>query len=350
MLPSPRQPHTSHSLPTQRLPNSTMNGHEDAGVTGGDAGDQNAQAGSSAQISTSFFPPPPQVYLRFTKRNLRLLGALNKHVIPANEPKWEELAPAQRMARQNSILTPILQLEKETRRQKLHEQGADNDFEMGVDDGEQDDDEAVDQGLNLPEFDMKLEMEPPNMDWIEEDGGYTVFGQLWPIPDTNPTLEELGIPVLYPLDSVNRKDLLISLLNTLLQTYREITADLLKPAQPYDVWIPAVPPNPADPNAPQQQAGAGAGAGAGSEQQGQPGFWSQSSAPKDRLKHIQNVVVNMQFLINQLRPIQAKETLKLFLSMQLERRRAETKLIKERCEQMNQKIEQLQESIRSHQT
>ncbi len=61
----------------------------------------------------------------------------------------------------------------------------------------------------------------------------------------------------------------------------------------------------------------------------QPGFWTQSTEAKDRLEHMQNVVVNMQFLINELRPVQAKETLKLIMQMQLTRRKQETELIKE---------------------
>lgn len=172
-------------------------------------------------------------------------------------------------------------------------------------------------GSSLPDFDLKRELEPPNVDWIEEDGGYTVFGQLWPIPDKTPTLEELGIPVLYPPDNADRKELLLTLLQTLLQTYREIIADLLKPAQPYDVWVSAVPDPSLSVEDPQQQKGTN------------PGFWTQSTEAKDGLKHIQNVVANMQFLINELRPVQAKETLKLIMQMQLERRRQETKLIQE---------------------
>ncbi len=92
---------------------------------------------------------------------------------------------------------------------------------------------------------------------------------------------------------------------------------LLKPAQPYDVWMPAVP----DPNlTPEQQQ---------QQMATNPGFWTQSTEAKDRLKHMQNVVVNMQFLINELRPVQAKETLKLIMQMQLERRKQETQLIRE---------------------
>lgn len=263
-----------------------------------------ANENNAAQISTSFFPPPPQVYKRFTKRNLRLLQVLNSHPLVEGDVPWDQLDFQQRLERQNRILSDHLR----------RNVGPNSGDEM---DEDQRDDEKAAEEYDLPDFDLKLELEPPNVDLIEQDGGYTVFGQLWPIPDVTPTLEELGIPVLYPRGNADRKELLVSLLQTLLQTYREITADLLEPAQPYDVWVPAVP----DPNlsAEQQQQ----------QQQQNPGFWTQSTQAKDRLKHIQNVVVNMQFLINELRPVQAKETLKLIMQMQLDRRRNETKLIQQ---------------------
>ena len=119
---------------------------------------------------------------------------------------------------------------------------------------------------------------------------------------------------MFPTD---RKQLLISLLQTLLHTYRALSADLLEPAQPYDVWVPTQPSSDQSDVAAQQQ------------QQQPQGFWTQSTQAKDRLKHMENVVVNMQFLINELRPTQAKETLKLIMANQLERRRAETHLIRE---------------------
>lgn len=259
---------------------------------------------NSYQISTSFFPPPPQIYKKFTKRNLRYLDILNSRKLADGETPWEQLTSSQRLERQNSILRQHLSSSKK----QDDSEGGDVDMDPVSEDSPHDD---------LPDFDLKKDLEPPNVDWIEEDGGYTVFGQLWPIPDVTPTLEQLGIPVLYPLEGTDRKQLLLTLLQTLLQTYRDITANLLKPAQPYDVWVAAVP----DPNLTQE------------EQQKQmatnPGFWTQSTEAKDRLKHMQNVVVNMQFLVNELRPVQAKETLKLIMQMQLERRRAETKLIRE---------------------
>ncbi|KAF6767036.1 Mediator complex, subunit Med7 [Kalmanozyma brasiliensis GHG001] len=290
------------------------------------AGD-NAAAGpsNSNQISTSFFPPPPQVYKKFTKRNLRYLEILNSHPLADDETPWEELNAAERLKRQTAIL----------RQHGFLLLGRSNDKQEG-EDVEMDAVEGHDAGANaadLPDFDLKADLEPPNVDWIEEDGGYTVFGQLWPIPDVTPTLEQLGIPVLYPLEGTNRKELLLTLLQTLLQTYREITADLLKPAQPYDVWVPAVP----DPNlTPEQQQ---------QQMATNPGFWTQSTEAKDRLKHMQNVVVNMQFLINELRPVQARETLKLIMQMQLERRKQETQLIRDRCASMRTRVQQLKDML-----
>ncbi|SPO31262.1 related to MED7 - member of RNA Polymerase II transcriptional regulation mediator complex [Ustilago trichophora] len=278
---------------------------------------------NSNQISTSFFPPPPQVYKKFTKRNLRYLEILNSHKLAEGEAPWVELSPSQRLERQNAILRQSASSAKRVE----HEQGEDVDMAPVGEEG------SETTSLKLPDFDLKKELEPPNVDWIEEDGGYTVFGQLWPIPDVTPTLEQLGIPVLYPLEGTDRKQLLLTLLQTLLQTYREITADLLKPAQPYDVWVPAVP----DPNlTPEQQQ---------EQMATNPGFWTQSTEAKDRLKHMQNVVVNMQFLINELRPVQAKETLKLIMQMQLERRKQETQLIKDRCASMRSRVQELKSML-----
>lgn len=285
-----------------------MNGEPDIDVQHQDGHDAAAAGPSNSnQISTSFFPPPPQIYKKFTKRNLRYLEVINSHKLADDEVPWNQLTLTQRMERQNTILRQHIDSSKG----KAEADGDDVEMEV-IGDGAP---SAAESGL--PDFDLKKELEPPNVDWIEEDGGYTVFGQLWPIPDVTPTLEQLGIPVLYPLEGTNRKELLLTLLQTLLQTYREITADLLKPAQPYDVWVPAVP----DPNlTPEQQQ---------QQMATNPGFWTQSTEAKDRLKHMQNVVVNMQFLINELRPVQAKETLKLIMQMQLERRKQETQLIRE---------------------
>nr|CDI56001.1 related to MED7-member of RNA Polymerase II transcriptional regulation mediator complex [Melanopsichium pennsylvanicum 4] len=285
--------------------------HDDAIAMQQDDSNDALAAGpsNSNQISTSFFPPPPQIYKKFTKRNLRYLEVLDSHKLAVGEAPWEELTSAQRMERQNAILT-----------QHVSTLTSGGKVDQGGDDVEMvpmDEERTKAAPVSLPDFDVQKELTHPNVDWIEQDGGYTVFGQLWPIPDVAPTLEQLGIPVLYALEGTDRKQLLLTLLQTLLETYREISEDLMKPAQPYDVWVAAVPDANLTPEEQQQQMATN------------PGFWTQSTEAKDRLKHMQNVVVNMQFLVNELRPVQAKETLKLIMRMQLERRRQETALIRE---------------------
>ncbi|EPQ27255.1 uncharacterized protein PFL1_05178 [Pseudozyma flocculosa PF-1] len=304
--------------------------------------DANGTAGA-AQISTSFFPPPPQVYLKYTRRNLALLSVLQSHRLGPEETPWEFLDPEARMQRQTGILRDHLrQVRARKRRRKLekaddahaHDAGGDDVKmqEAGFADG---DEEAANDDEELPDFDLLLELDRPKVEWIEEDGGYTVFGQHWPIPDVTPTLEELGIPtILPPSTTADRKQQLTTLLQSLLHTYRALTSDLLRPAQPYDVWVPAAAPDPA------------AQEGAGQPVQPPMGFWTQSTEAKDRLQHIQNVVINMQFLINELRPTQARETLKLMMQMQLQRRREETALIRQRCEQMREKVESIRRMVR----
>lgn len=141
------------------------------------------EGGNGAQIATSFFPPPPQVYTKYTEHNLALLAVLEQHQLAEGEEPWESLDAAQRMERQNTIL-----------REHLNDQ----DVSMQEDDdGAGVEREGEGQEL-LPDFDLLAELGKPNIDLIEEDGGYTVFGQTWPIPDVMPTLEQLGIPTLYP--------------------------------------------------------------------------------------------------------------------------------------------------------
>ncbi len=152
-----------------------MNGeHDDTGAQ--DAGD-NAVAGpsNSNQISTSFFPPPPQIYKKFTKRNLRYLEVLNSHKFANNEASWEQLTPSQRLERQAAILRQHASASK----QASEVEGGDVEMAPVGEDA------AESSQLDLPDFDLKKELEPPNVDWIEEDGGYTVFGQLWPIPTSH---------------------------------------------------------------------------------------------------------------------------------------------------------------------
>ena len=248
--------------------------------------------------STAIFPPPPAVFRRFTEANILWLGVLRdvwrerdsakatggestgNHVAVADP--WLTEAPEKRLELQRDALQSI----------------------------------SAELNVELPDFDLAIELTPPHIDWIEQDGGYTLFGRRWPLPEATPTLDELGIPRLFPDPIGNRRDALQTLLQTLLQTYFELTNDLLRPMQPYDVF---------------EQAPAGTPGG----------YWVPSSRIQDRVKHMETTVINVQYLLNQLRPHQARETLEMLLRRQIEQRRIGTHLMRQKSAQARAALAEL---------
>jgi mediator of RNA polymerase II transcription subunit 7 len=43
----------------------------------------------------------------------------------------------------------------------------------------------------------RAELEPPNIDWIVEEGSYSVFGETWPVEEKLPSLAEMGVQELF---------------------------------------------------------------------------------------------------------------------------------------------------------
>ncbi|WFD18467.1 hypothetical protein MCAP1_000670 [Malassezia caprae] len=236
---------------------------------------------------TSVFPPPPSVYRHFTEKNLAWLALLQE--AKAGHAPTNEADAAERLRTQTEILA-----------------------------------QAIGEGSVLvpPDLDLEMELTPPNIAWIEEDGGFQLFGQRWPIPETSPSLAQLGLPDLCGVDGTeprDRREVLQTLLLTLLQTYWELTGDLLRPVQPYDVWVPA----PESANAPEQ------------------GTWQPSSHIRDRLNHMETTVINFQYLVNQMRPAHTREALRQLLAAQVERRRAAAAQLRAQCAATRSELERL---------
>ena len=154
-------------------------------------------AGDAPEVlaNTSVFPPPPSMYKMFTKQNVAWLAVLRKF---KGEADWTHMDADARREAQRAVLQQAV--------------------------------EGVDTLADHIPMDVDLEREllPPRIDWIEEDGGYQLFGQRWPIPDMAPSLDQLGIPRYFPESSFDRNEALNKLLRTLLQTYFEIVCDLLR--------------------------------------------------------------------------------------------------------------------------
>ncbi|GAA5985101.1 hypothetical protein JCM5350_000842 [Sporobolomyces pararoseus] len=168
---------------------------------------------------------------------------------------------------------------------------------------------------------LAKDLEPPNVDWIVEEGSYSVFGETWPIEEHLPTLQEMGLTEMFE-KSKDRKESLQTLLRALLLTYTQLLNSLLTPP-PSKLHPP--------PQAPNQENGS---------QQAQ-------SDPERMTEHIRLITINMHHLVNELRPVQARETLKLMMRYQIDRRKEKTLAIKERCQEIRSTLAELQEKVQT---
>ncbi|KAF8341294.1 MED7 protein-domain-containing protein [Cantharellus anzutake] len=151
----------------------------------------------------------------------------------------------------------------------------------------------------VPPWDLTT-LERPRADWIVEEGNYETFGDFWPIPERHPTLEEGGIQQLYKAGNDHREDL-HKMLRTILVTYHRLVGALL------------IPPHPV----------------------AQEPEWVQ------HMEWIRIVTLNMVAAVNELRPVQARETLKTALRTQLESRRQQTKYIHAKCDELSEQLASL---------
>ncbi|GAA6039364.1 hypothetical protein JCM8097_002817 [Rhodosporidiobolus ruineniae] len=157
----------------------------------------------------------------------------------------------------------------------------------------------------------RSDLEPPNVDWIVEEGSYSVFGETWPIDEKVPTLEEMGVKEMFER-GVDRKLSLQTLLRTLLLTYTQLLDALLTP--PPSLAHPR-PPGPTDP---------------------------------ERLtEHLRLIAINMHYLVNELRPVQARETLKNMMRAQIELRKAKTAAIRQKCDAIKATLSTLHSDVLS---
>jgi len=200
------------------------------------------------------FPSPPSHYTRYTTHNLKLLALLKERVGDA------DLATA-------------------------------NQYEVLSDQSD------------VPEWPL-VQLEKPRVDWILEEGHYTVFGDTWFVKETIPSLAELGGHQLYPADpSIDRRPALRSILRSMLVTYSQLLDALLQP-----------PPT------------------------------ASSTTPPEWQRHVEWITVlaqNIMAAANDLRPVQARGNLELMMRRQLERRKEETRVIHAKCDSLEAKLAEM---------
>ncbi|KAH9891737.1 MED7 protein-domain-containing protein [Cubamyces lactineus] len=202
------------------------------------------------------FPSPPSHYARYTNHNLKLLSLLR-----------ERLGP-------DADLYSINQYE------------------------------VLSDQTDLPDWPL-AQLEKPRVDWILEEGHYTVFGDTWFIKEKIPSLAELGGHQLYPADpSVDRRPALRSVLRSILVTYSKLLSALLLP-----------PPTASSAHIEPE--------------------W------KRHLEWINVLAQNIMAAANDLRPVQARGNLELMMRRQVELRREETKTIHSKCDALEAQLAEL---------
>ncbi|PAV22479.1 mediator subunit med7 [Pyrrhoderma noxium] len=162
---------------------------------------------------------------------------------------------------------------------------------------------------DVPDWPL-TQLEKPRVDWIVEDGSYTVFGDTWPIKEKIPSLGEEGGHQLYPDDpTIDRRPVLISILKSMLVTYSGLIKSLLAP-----------PPNP------------------------------YSTDPPEWVRHVEWLTIlsqNIMSAANDLRPVQARVNLEAMMERQLELRRQETVELKKKCSELSQRLAKLKQAAAS---
>ncbi|OCH94573.1 hypothetical protein OBBRIDRAFT_817082 [Obba rivulosa] len=200
------------------------------------------------------FPSPPSHYTRYTSHNLKLLALLKERVGDG------DLAAA-------------------------------NQYEVLSDQSD------------VPDWPL-VQLEKPRVDWILEEGHYTVFGDTWFVKETIPSLAELGGHQLYPADpSVDRRPALRSILRSMLVTYSQLLDALLQP-----------PPT------------------------------TSSTTPPEWQRHVEWITVlaqNIMAAANDLRPVQARGNLELMMRRQLELRKEETRAVHAKCDSLEAKLAEM---------
>ncbi|SCZ94799.1 BZ3500_MvSof-1268-A1-R1_Chr12-1g03666 [Microbotryum saponariae] len=229
-------------------PNQDHNQDEDMYPTLNDNNDSNT-------LESSFFPSPSHYYKRYTSHNLSL---------PLDHP--------------DSLHNPT-------------------------------DEAKVSTSLNNTDRFTRMDLEPPQLDWVLERGSYTVFGEVWPVNDQLPSLREMGVEELWDPNqtaSTDRRQSLQTLLQALLVTYHQLVTALLAPPRSIKEDAKGLP-----------------------------------SDPERFVERIRLIGINLHHLINELRPVQAKESLKAMMRTQIEQRKARTNAIQQKCQEMNQALASL---------
>ncbi|MCO5585167.1 hypothetical protein L7F22_039099 [Adiantum nelumboides] len=283
----------------QNLPDETQDAERDA-----------------AQITNSLLPPPPSTFSRFSRENIaryNVMKEAKENDLKNSEFDWENSEPAERIARQKVILETVSAAKEREMKEKTESVEEEKELAIGS------------SLLPVPNWDILLAMEPPNVDWIKEDGYYSCFGDRWPVEESLPSLQEMGMAQIYPTsenEEMDRPAILTSLLRTLLKSYLRLIDTVLSPPQAY-----LSTQN--DPNT------------------GQITNQEWLFTTQDKARQINDISINFMHLLNETRPLQAREQLRDLMRDQLNNRKQEANLMRLQCQAIRAEIQSIKNGMRN---
>ncbi|GAA93948.1 hypothetical protein E5Q_00594 [Mixia osmundae IAM 14324] len=270
-------------------------------MAGSDSGSdvEDVRAGPSNEIdgkeetSASLFPAPPSIWKRFTTRNIELAKLLDERIRAEDALQ----SPTQGKSKQE---------ERSKRQARLLADELDKDEE------------------DVADFDLLQLIRPPSVEQVYREGYWNVFGQSFPVSEEDTELPD-EMRLYDPL--AERKNNLEKLLQTLLLTYFKLTQALLKgpPSravpQPDSLYV-TVP-----------------------GETGEPERVERNDVDLC-LQHIRYASLNMHHLLNQLRPVQARENLRVIMLQQIQARREIAASLREQARLAQAQIDVLKTRLR----
>lgn len=249
--------------------------------------DADAAIAAEQQEVKNPFPTPPAYWMRYTPENLRLLGVLK-----------EKLGHGEEWIR--------------TRDQKDDEENVDQEA-------------LLSEETLLPSFPL-LELEPPRLDWVLEQEEYSSFGELYPTNEITQVFPP-GLDKLHNLEpGTDRRPQLRQLLVSLLNAYHKLLSDVLEP-------VPSGYHRPPSPS--RLDAGGDPSGMNGNVEWPPPLNWEAT------ILWIRTLVLNLGWMVNEFRPIQARMTLESMMQRQIETRREETRMIHGKCDELEKTLADL---------
>ncbi|WWC86476.1 uncharacterized protein L201_001353 [Kwoniella dendrophila CBS 6074] len=219
-------------------------------------------------ITNTLFPPPPAYWQSFTETNIN---------------RYETLTGINSFFRED--------------KDKIDDKDKENKIDLNEDEKNE-----------LEELNLRLEK--PNVDWVNDDGRWMCFGNMFTTEPNIPTVESIGLPPMFHSNGKQPEETLPNLLSSFLHTILLLLDALTTSAR--------------TPNELMHHG------------------WAHEG--DQYIQHLSNLAATMMINSNQLRGIQSESTLILIMEKEIEERKKQTELLKTKCKEIASNIKKLKQA------